>query len=131
MEKLFPDVNEARKKIKELEKNLPNKIKNELLEEIPGRISRNISKGAYYINHIVSRFPVFHTEKYVQAVKEVGDLLIAEGYHVEAYIEDYNGYYNMISILISWDIDAVKNDKYMSKQYEGCYETHKKIEQII
>lgn len=127
MDKLFPDINEAKKTIQAMEETLPDRIRQELLNELPGRIRRNIDKGAYYIHHVLSRFPVYHTDKYAKAVKEVCDLLIAEGYHVEAYVEDYNGYYYVISMLISWDIEKVKSDKYTLKQYESCYEREQAI----
>lgn len=134
MTKLFPDIEEAKKLLREAEVKIPSKVKQELLEYLPGRMSRNIAKGAYYIDHSISHFPVFHTKYYVEAVKEVQELLRAEGYHVECYVKDYNGYYNTIDMLISWDIDHILNDEYLLSQYNSHKEhsltrkTLKKIE---
>ena len=119
MANLFPDVKEARELLRKKELELPDRIKNELLEKLPGRISRHIDEGDYYIYHNVGCFATFHTKYYVEAVKKVQDLLKAEGYHVESYVEEYNYYYNKIKMLISWDIDHVSNDEYLLSRYNS------------
>lgn len=119
-EKLFPDVEQAREIIKKNTEGLSDRIVKELLEELPGRLQRNIQRGELYIYHSLSNFSICKTKQHVEAVQKVEELLRAEGYHVESYLRDYNGVYNYISMFISWDIEALKADKYIYDNYQNA-----------
>ena len=116
--KLFPDVEQAREAIKKSTEGLADEIVKELLEELPGRLQRNIQRGELYMYHSLSNFSVCKTKQHVEAVQKVEELLRAEGYHVESYLRDYNGVYSYISMFISWDIEALKADKYVYDNYQ-------------
>lgn len=119
-EKLFPDVKEAREIIKKNTEGLSDKIVKELLKELPVRLQRNIQRGELYIFHSLDNFSVCKTKQHVEAVQKVEELLRAEGYHVESYLREYNGVYNYISMFISWDIEALKADKYIYNNYQNA-----------
>lgn len=116
--KYFPDINEGRKLAKQALEGLSNKVKTELISRLYKRIERNMNRGELYLMECTENFSVVKTKHYIKAINEVEEILRNEGYHVESYLEDYNGCYYNITMLICWDIEALKADTYSYSNYK-------------